>query len=210
MFSLFLRCIIVYFFLIIMMRLLGKRQIGELDIGDLVTTLLVSELGAMPIDDPDIPLTNALVPILIIVSLEILLSTLKNKSERLKIAFEGEPAFIIYKGRLDEGALRENRISINELLSSVRTMGIGDIGEIEYCLVEQNGSLSVIKKGECFRHTIVIDGVIKEKVLKRLGYGKELVYRALGNHTASEVFLMTVDDNGSVNIILKEEKTCEG
>ena len=206
MFSMLVRCGIIYFFLIFMLRLMGKRQIGELDIGDLVTTLLISELGAMPIDNPDIPLIYALLPIVIIVSTEILISTLKNKSEQLKIAFEGEPVFIIYKGRLLQDALRENRISLNELLSAARGAGVGDIREVEYCLVEQNGTLSVIKKGDSFRHPVLIDGEIKDRVIERMGIGKPFVLRALGGLDPREVFLMTVDDKGNADIIKKEGK----
>ena len=146
---------------------MGKRQLGELDVGELVSTLLISEIVAIPIDDPDIPLLNAIIPTLFIISIEIIISTLKNKSEKLKNTIEGVPSYIIYKGRLSQKALLENRISINELLAELRTQGIGDISEVEYGIIEQGGQLSIIKKDasplfhpdHLFRHFLTIKSI---------------------------------------------------
>ena len=96
--SIVVRTIIVYIILSFSLRIMGKRQIGELDVGELVSTLLISEIASIPIDDPDIPLMNAIIPILFILAIEIIISTLKNKSEKLKKIVEGTPEYIIYKG----------------------------------------------------------------------------------------------------------------
>ena len=114
--SIVVRTVIIYITLSISLRIMGKRQIGELDVGELVSTLLISEIASIPIDDPDIPLMNAVMPILFILSLEILISTIKNKSEKMKGLIEGKPQYIIYKGRVLQKVLNENRISINEIL----------------------------------------------------------------------------------------------
>ena len=98
--SIVVRTVIIYITLSISLRIMGKRQIGELDVGELVSTLLISEIASIPIDDPDIPLMNAVMPILFILSLEILISTVKNKSEKMKGLIEGKPQYIIYKGRV--------------------------------------------------------------------------------------------------------------
>ena len=103
--SIIIRTAIIYILLSFELRIMGKRQIGELDVSELVSTLLISELAAIPIDDPDIPLLNAIIPMLFILSAEILLSTVKNKSEKLKRIIDGEPTYIIYKGRLLQSAL---------------------------------------------------------------------------------------------------------
>ena len=205
--SIVVRTAIIYILLSFSLRIMGKRQLGELDVGELVSTLLISEIAAIPIDDPDIPLLNAIIPILLILSAEIILSTLKNKSERLKQAIEGKPVYIIYKGRLIQKALSENRVSINELLSELRSQGIGDISEIEYAMIEQNGVLSFLtKKKSSMAHTLIIDGVIIEETVKRLGYDETFVNKRLSAARASseEVFLMTVTDAGDINIILKD------
>ena len=208
--SILIRTIIIYFLLTFTLRIMGKRQIGELDVGDLVSTLLISELAAIPIDDPDIPLLNAVIPILLIFSLEIILSTIKNKSERMKRVLDGEAVYIIYKGRLLQDALRTNRISINEFLSAVRGAGVGDILDIEYALVEPNGSVSIIERdrSSSLAHPIIIDGEIIECELRRAGYDVRWLSKKMAEKKISqaEIFLMTATDNGEINIIKKEEK----
>ncbi|MBP3402080.1 MAG: DUF421 domain-containing protein [Clostridia bacterium] len=207
--SILVRTVIIYILLSFSLRIMGKRQLGELDVMELVSTLLISELASIPIDDPDIPLLNAIIPILLILSAEVILSTLKNKSEKLKETLEGKPVYIIYKGRLLQDALKENRISINELLSEMRTQGIGDISEVNYAIMEQNGSLSLLKKSvDNLAHTVIIDGKVMSTALKALGYDERWLEKRLkeGMTKVDNVFLLTVTDSGEINIILKENK----
>ena len=147
MLSIFIRTIIIYILLSIMLKLMGKRQIGELEVNELVSTLLISEIAAIPISESNVPLLAAIIPIVFICTLEIFLSALKNKWHGLKHVVEGEPVYIIYKGKLLQDALDENRISINELLCEMRIQGIGSISEVYYAILEQNGKLSLLKTG---------------------------------------------------------------
>ena len=157
--SILIRTLIIYLLLMIILRLMGKREIGQLDASDLVSTLLISELAAIPIDDPDIPLLNAVLPILFIFSLEVILSAIKNKSPLLGRAIDGDACFIIYKGRILQNVLKENRVSATELLSAVRTQGVGDVSDVEYTLLEQNGTISVLQgKQSKVAHAVLIDG----------------------------------------------------
>lgn len=211
--SIVIRTVIIYILLCISLRIMGKRQLGELDVGELVSTLLISEIAAIPIDDPDIPLMNAIIPMLFILSLEIIISTVKNKSEKLKSTIEGKPVYIIYKGRLLQNALDENRISINELLSEMRTQGIGDISEIQYAIVEQNGSLSLLKKKDAIlAHSLIIDGTILKESMEMAKISEAWIEKKLDERKLkkSDVFLMTVSDDEKINIILKEKKKNEG
>ena len=204
-----IRCAIIYILLNFSIRIMGKRQIGELDVGDLVSTLIISELAAIPISDPDIPLLFSAVPILFIISAEILISALKNRFNGLKRAVEGSPAYIIYKGRLLQKALKDNRISLNELLSEMRTQGIGDIEEIYYAAIEQNGSLSILKKGESsMAHAIIIDGNLIKNNLKAHGYDERWLAKRLKEAKVrqNEVYLMSVNDEGQVSFIIKEDE----
>ena len=207
--SIIIRIVIVYMLLTVSLRITGKRQLGELDVGELVCTLLISELMAIPIDDPDIPLLNAIIPTLLIISLEIIISAVKNKSEKLKHTVEGVPTYIIYKGKLLQSALRENRISINEILSELRNQGVGDIREVEYGILEQGGSLSVVKTSDTpLAHEIIIDGEIIKENLKKQGLDERWIEKRLTERKLkiSEVFLMTVTDNLETNVIEKEIK----
>lgn len=205
-----IRCVLIYVLLTFSIRIMGKRQIGELDVGDLVSTLLISELAAIPIDDPDIPLLNAGIPILLIISLEIIISTIKNRSSLLKKAVDGRPVYIIYKGRLLQNTLIDNRISIDELLSEMRGQGIFDISEVEYGILEQNGSLSLFKTSDtAFAHTLMLDGEIFSDSVKLIG-AERIVEKALREQRQEDIMLLTVDDMGNVNMIKKDAEVQEG
>ena len=207
--SIVVRTVIIYLLLSVSLRIMGKRQLGELDVSELVSTLLISEIASIPIDDPDIPLLNAVIPILFILSVEIILSTVKNKSEKMKGLIEGRPEYIIYKGRLLQSSLTRNRISINELLSEMRSQGIGDIEEVYYAAIEQNGSLSILKKDDStMAHVLIIDKNVIEGNLKYHGFDQKWLKQRLDEARVrqEEVFLMTISDEGKINIIKKEEK----
>lgn len=207
--SIFIRTIIIYSLLTFLLKITGKRQIGELEAGELVSTLLISEVASAPIADGDIPLLNAVLPIIFICCLEVALSAIKNKSDKLKKAFEGESDYVIFRGKLRQSVLEENRISINEVLTEMRTQGVGDLSDIYYAVLEQNGKLSLIKRDDGqIAHSVVIDTKPDVKIMKGLGLDAAWLDKRLKEHGAKldEVFLMTVNDSGAINIILKEEK----
>lgn len=208
--SIFIRTIIIYVILNIMLKIMGKRQIGELEVNELVTTLLISEIGALPISDTNIPLLPALIPILFISSAEVIISIVKNKSAKIKKAVEGEPVYIIYKGSLIQKALGDNRISINELLTEMRTQGIADITDVRYAMLEPNGKISFLQNSDAanIATPIVIDTEPDLNSISSLGYNPEWLYKQLNqrNVSISEVFLMTVNESGDINIIRKDKR----
>ena len=209
MLAILIRTAIVYILLSVAMKLMGKREIGELDVSDLVSALLISEIAAIPIDDPDIPLSNAIIPILFIFSLEILISYAKTRSPRLKRCVEGESVFLVYKGVLDQNAFRENRISLNEFLAEMRSQSIGDLSLIEYAVLEQSGKISILQRGkDDISHVLIIDGEFNAPEFGKDRFSRKKVDEQLRrrNLRMSEVMYMSVDDCGSVNIIIKEEK----
>jgi uncharacterized membrane protein YcaP (DUF421 family) len=142
---------------------------------------------------------------MLLLSIEIITSTLKNKCEGLKRAVEGEPVYIIYKGRIQQSELSKNRISVNELLSALRSQGAVDPSEVEYALVEQNGTLSVAKAGETpMAHAVIIDGVRQADVIERIGLCEEDITRALSGKDERGVLLMTATDGKQINVVMKE------
>lgn len=207
--SIFVRTLIIYILLMIAMKMMGKREIGELDVTELVGALLISEIAAIPIDDPDLPLLNAIIPIVFLISLEILISFIKTKCNYVKRKIEGEPSYIIYKGKIMQDTLLKNRITINEFLAEMRSQGVCDVSDIEYALIEQSGKISIIKRDSgIMTHTIILDGdFCGMKTIDSLAFQeaaqKELKSKKIN---ATEVFLMTVDDNGNYNIIKKEKQ----
>lgn len=216
-----IRTVLLFFLLSFTLKAMGKRQLGELEVGELVSALLISEVAVLPIDDPDLPLLSAIIPVLVIVSLEVLLSYIKNKAPLLKRAVDGEPVYIIYRGKLSQKALRDNRLSAEEVLAEMRVLGYGDPSEVDYAILEQNGKFSVIPKakdapltprhfdeGLCggLAHALIVDGSIKRDVLRHLGYDMAWLKKQLtgAKMKAEDVFLMTVDDEQTVRITRKD------
>lgn len=213
MITILIRTVIIYVFLILAMRLGGKRQIGELQISELVTALLLSELATIPIGYEDIPLTFAVIPILTVISLEIISAFVITKSRKLQKIFDGTPSIVIKKGVLDLNELSKIRLGVEDLISEARQKGISDISSLEYAIFEDNGKLSVFekaKKGETetgIAHTVIVDGEINKFGMKCIEMSeKELCERLKSKSVEKKsVFLYTVDDVGNENWIFKNE-----
>lgn len=219
-----LRTLILYFSLILFLRLMGKRQVGELDISELVSALLLSEIVAMPIENAEIPLSSALIPMLTIISLEIILSFSVTKSNLIKRILTGSPSILIKKGELDIEELSNSRMSVEELMSELRLKGIGDINEVYYAMLEQNGQISVIQKRKYspqtpddtglavdevgIGHTVIVDGHIKKNILPTIDRDVRWIQNELSKRRirAQDVFLMSVNDNEEITIIMKGKK----
>ena len=222
--AIFFRTVIIYILLSVVLRLLGKRQVGELEVSELVSTLILSELAALPIDDPDIPLLYALVPISLILSLEIIITFLKNKNSLFKRIFETQPSFLIERGELRQDELSKLRISVEELLGELRLQGYADPSDVYYAILEQNGQLSVVARTERqpplredlslkapeegMAHPLIIDGEIYVQNLDRVQKTKDWLCRAVKKEgcTVKDVFLCTLNDAGELRII-KRKKT---
>ena len=216
------RTVFFYLFLICIMKLMGKRQLGQLQLSELVTTLLLSEIAADPITNPDVPLLHAVVPIMMLFVFEILISFTATKVPKFKKLFDGVPCIVVVKGKLDQKQLRKNRISLDELLSEMRKKDIYDISDVEYAILEQNGQLSIapksphlgvtkgdlgIKEKECgISHPLVIDGHIYDYNLNLLGKNRDWLFRELKKLGTQykKVFLFSMDDAGNSNLILKD------
>ena len=219
----FIRTFLIYVSLTLTLRLMGKRQIGELEISELVSTLLLSEIASAAIGDPSMPLTFSLFATLLIVALEFLISNLKNRSALLKKIFDGTPSILVNRGRIDQRELKKMRISVEELLSAFRLQGIATPEDVYYAVLEQNGQLSVILRASksplCISdlssppeekgmaHALIVDGEINKTALtlcqKNEGWLRDACRRR--GAAIENVFLFTLDDNDPIFIIKKEE-----
>ena len=222
-----LRALIIYITFGVSMRLMGKRQIGEFRLSELVTTLVLSEIAAIPITDINIPLLYALVPIIMILTLEIALSYAETKWNLLKRAISGKPSILIARGVVNQRELLRLRIGINELVAQVRQSGVGDIADVNYAILEDNGRMTVLPKVDKRPPTteelrdvlgstqprdtglalvLIIDGKIIKENLKLAEKNENFIMKNLSEHkfTLSEVLLFTCNDTGEVNIIKKE------
>jgi len=221
--SIFFRTILIYIFLLFAMRVMGKRQIGELQISELIVTFMLSELAVNPIANPSMPLIHAVVPILLLLSIEVILSYWMTKSNRMKRILSGKPAIVICRGVMDQKVMAENRLEVDELLAELRQNGIGDPGEVEYAILEENGKVSVFPKAGCgavtygelrhgvresgIAHPVIIDGELIPEQLGLAGRDTEWVERILAERRAvlEEVFLLTVNDIGGVYFVRREK-----
>ena len=214
MLAVFIRVLIVYILLIGTMRFMGKRQIGELQLSELITTILLSELASQPITDLQIPISYALIPIGVLLSLEVIISFAVTKVPWLKPIFDGKPSVLIKHGKLMTKEISKVRISIEELLSSLRTSGAASVSDVDYAILEPNGQLSVFLNRSCspptcydlslkvpesgIAHAIVVDSIISLHGLSLIDRDQKWLSKRLKHHhiNLEDVMLFTVDDNG--------------
>lgn len=218
----FIRAIILYVFVIIAVRLMGKRQVGELKPHELVITIMVSSVASIPLEENSMPLANCLVPILLFISFEILVSVISVKSLRFRNLIQGRPIFIIRKGKLDQKKLKDMRFTIDDLIDALRQKDIFDISEVEDAVIETNGSISVLPKAQYkpvtpndinlsvkengIPITIVMDGKPVEEYFneEKIRTSEiELVLQTV-ERDCKKIMLLTIDDQGNTFLIDKE------
>jgi uncharacterized membrane protein YcaP (DUF421 family) len=221
--AIFIRTILIYLLLIGAMRFSGKRQIGEIQLSELVTTILLSEIASYPLTNANIPFLYSVVPIVVIISLEIIMSFLATKSAAIKSILDGKPSIIIRKGVINQEEMMKMRLSMDDLLCELRLKNIASPDEVEYAILEQNGQISVFPKdsgkqvtlsdlkltgdGAGVSHSVIIDGHIMDYALKNTGKSQEWVEEQLRKRHISDmknVFLMTVNDKDDIKIVKKE------
>ncbi len=217
------RTVLIYLMLIIAMKLMGKRQIGELEVSDLVTTFLISEIASLPISDTELPLSHAIIPIITLLTLEVVISALLAKFPRFKNLLTTRPSTLIKDGHICQKALRDARLSFDELFCELRRQQIDDISQIKYAILEQNGSITVIQKAR-FRqpsaeqlhlkpretglfHIVIEQGVLNEHGMNQLGFDRRRIERELAKKGLSinDIYLMLVNDAEEIKIIPKEK-----
>lgn len=217
-----IRVVILYLFVTIAIRIMGKRNIGELQPTELVITLLLSEFAAAPIEDNSTPLINSLIPVMILISLEIISSVIAMKSTKFRSLSDGNALLIIKDGKLDQKQLKKLRFTVDDVLAALRQKDVFDINEVAFAVIETNGTLSVLLKPQFQNATkqdvkvktkndgytcpVIIDGVIIKKNLSVLKIKMDDVEKILRNKKVNkrEVFLMNMDKNKNAEIILKE------
>ena len=142
------RAFIFYILLTFMMKLMGKRQIGEMELSELVTTVLLSELAVFPVTDTDIPLIHGLLPVLLISSLEVIISFACQRSKKLMVLLNGNPILLYEKGNFVDKNLIKTRISAEDVETQVRTNGFKDLNQVDKVILERNGKMSVLALSE--------------------------------------------------------------
>lgn len=216
------RTIILYIFVTLGIRLMGKRQIGEMQPNELVVTLLISEIAAIPLQDTSQPILNGVVAIFMLVILEILISVISMKSLFMRKIMNGKSAVIIKNGVIDQQMMKSVRMTVLDLVELLRGQDVFDISTVAFAVLEVNGNLSVLLKSSEQPATaadlnvkkdkallplpVISDGKIIKESLEAIGTDEGAVRKMLKDNNVSDIFLMTMDRDGNHSIIKQRKK----
>ncbi len=219
----FFRTLILYFLVVIVMRIMGKPQIGELQPYELVIAIMISELAAIPMSDTEIPLLSGIIPIVTLLLAQITLAYWSMKSEKMRKIICGRPSILIERGLIKESELRHLRMNINDLLEQLRVKNFPNLSEVDYAILETNGELSVIPKVENrplitkdlgikapnpgLPLSLIIDGKMIRANLEKARLSENKFLETLheqGINNYKDLFFASVDNTGAITWQRKE------
>ena len=212
----FFRSILLYIVILIVMRLMGKRQIGELQPFEFAISIMIADLATIPMSEIGIPISNGIIPILGLLVMELLISTVNLKSMKARAIICGKPRILIYRGKIDEKALRKERFTINELQERLRGKDVNSIMDVEYAILETNGEITIVYKPEKreirvedleihpkydgIQYDLVVDGKVMFENLKILGKDYNWLEKILKKFKLKpeEALVVTLDGKGEI------------
>lgn len=211
-----LRTLFLYLLIIIIFRLMGKREIGELSLLDLVVFMMIAEMAVLAIESPEKPLLVTILPMLVLALIQVGLSFISLKSQKFRDVLDGEPSILVDQGQINEEEMRKQRYNIDDLLVQLREKNIKNVADVEFAILEPSGKLSVFEK-EQYKTTnkafnvplpLVKDGKVQEEQLERihktnLWLRQEL--RKLG-YNIKKITYCSIDDRGNLFVDLKDDK----
>jgi len=221
----FVRTLILYAIVVVIMRLMGKRQIGQLQPFELVVAIMISELAAVPMQNTGIPLINGIIPILTLLIAQIAVSVITLKSTKARAFICGKPSILIENGKINENIVRNEMYTLNDLLEQLRSKNVPNISDVEFAILETNGQLSVIPKSqkrpvnpedlkintkyEGLPLDLIVDGEISHKNLIKANLDENWVrkeLKKLGGIDLDEVLFASLDSDGKLYYQQKLER----
>lgn len=211
----FFRTIILYILVLIVMRFMGKREIGQLQPFELAISIMIADLATIPMAEPGIPITSGIIPILGLLVMHLTISLINLKSIRAREIICGKPSILIYRGKIQEDKLKKERFTINELEERLRDQNIFNIGDVEYAILETSGQVTVIQKPnkrtttpedfdimpeyEGIAYDLVVDGKIMKENLKKLGKNNTWLINQLKPYKIKpeQALIVTLDGKGN-------------
>lgn len=211
----FIRSIFLYIIVLVVMRLMGKREIGQLQPFELAISIMIADLASTPMADTGIPITNGIIPILALLVMHLVISTLNMKSIKARQILCGKPSILIYRGKIDEKNLKKERFTINELEERLRGNNIVNIGDVEYAILETSGQITVIQKPnkrttipedfgiepeyEGITYDLVVDGKVMYENLKILEKDYNWLKKQVNKFgiLPEQALLVTIDGKGN-------------
>ena len=219
-----IRTLILYMLVVTAVRIMGKRQIGEMQPSELVVAIMISDLATIPMQDVNIPFISGVVPVLTLLVAEVFMSFVCLKNVTLRRIFTGEPSIVIYEGKVVEKELGKLRFSLSDLMEQLRINGCASVSEVEAAVLETNGQLSVFKKNlpltaddmgikpkkkSSLPFLLVMDGDVNKEELERAGKDRKWLENLLqkeGIKNINEVFIATMENDGTLFLQRKGEK----
>lgn len=218
----FLRVLILYLLVLITMRLMGKREIGQMQPFELVIAIMIADLASVPMGDVGIPITNGIIPILALLFIQLLISIINVKSIWCRRIICGKPSILVYRGKIDEKLMRKEKFTINELQERLRQNSVFSIGDVEYAILETSGQLTVIQKPEK-RNTIpedfgitpeyegipydlVIDGKVMHENLKAIGKDYNWLLKQVQKFKIKPEYALVVTYDGKAQIFCQAKE----
>ena len=217
MFVVIIRTIILYVLVFIVMRIMGKRQIGQLQPIELAVAIMVSALAALPMEDISIPLMNSIIPILLLLIFQVTVSMISMKSMTLRALFSGKPTMVIENGKILQSELINLRVNMNDLLEQLRISGYHNIADVEFATMETNGQISVIPKSqkrpltpedmnietryEGLCHPLIIDGQVDHRNLNSIGLSEKWLkdeLKKFGVENLRDIIFSSIDTTGKL------------
>lgn len=220
----FFRAVVLYIIVLIVVRFMGKREIGQLQPFELVISIMIADLASTPMSEIGIPITNGIIPILGLLVMHLIISAINMKSIKAREILCGKPRILINRGKIDEQALEREKFTINELEERLRGKDVMNLGDVEYAILETSGEISVVlkpgKRGtipedfgitpeyEGMAYDLVIDGQVMYQNLKILGKNYEWLKKELNNLNMKpeEALVATIDGSGTIFAQKKEKK----
>lgn len=227
MLTIFFRSIMIYILVLLVMRLMGKREIGQLQPFELAISIMIADLASIPMADTGIPITNGIIPIFGLLIMHLIISQMNLKSIKMREFICGRPSFLIYRGKIDEKIMRKERFTINELEERLRDKDIFNIGDVEYAILETSGQVNIILKPEKRQVTLedmnleseytgipydlIIDGKVMHENLRKLGKDTRWLQNQLNKYktSAEKILIMTIDAKDEVYLQEKDKKRKE-
>ncbi len=219
----FIRSIVLYIIVLVVMRLMGKREIGQLQPFELAISIMIADLASIPMTDPGIPIFNGIIPILGLLIMHLIISMINMKSSKAREIICGRPSILIYRGKINENNLKKERFTINELEERLRGNNVINLGDVEYAILETSGQVTVILKPdkrntipqdfnimpdyEGIPYDLVVDGEVMKENLKAIGKNYNWLKKEVGkfNMKPEEALIVTLDGKGQMFCQKKEK-----
>lgn len=180
--NIIIKTFVLYFFIVICYRIMGKKEVGQLSIIDLIVSILIAELAAMSIEETNRSILISVIPIALLVIIQVSLSLLTLKSNAFRKFIDGNPQILINKGKVNFKQMQKTRYSLDDLISQLREQGIKNLDEVNYAILENNGKLSVFSDNNVYPMPIILDGVIDVDTVKNMNKDIDWVYSILNKN----------------------------